>query len=121
MKVIAVEENSSAFITLNQLKLQKGWKDILQVCSSIGTLSPQTQADIIVLELRDMDSLLYPERLDMVQQYLRTGGVCIPSSCAYHLSPIQSPSLYSQVRSLAESQGHHSVFERLYSVSLRVR
>ena len=124
VRVIAVEENVGALISLQQLHLESSWGDAVKIISSITSWSPpaQEQADILVSELVVSQTL--PEHLAAARKFLKAGGVCIPSSYITYLAPLQSAQLYSKVRQLENEKESrkppHTGYERLYSVNMKV-
>ena len=115
LRVIAVEENVGALISLQQLHLESSWGDAVKIISSITSCSPsaQDQADILVSDLVVSQTL--PEHLAAARKFLKPGGVCIPSSYVTYLAPLQTAELYSKVR-----KPPLTGYESLFSVNLKV-
>ena len=124
VRVIAVEENVGAVLSLQQLHLESSWGDAVKIISSLSSWSPpaQDEADILVSELIVSQTL--PEHLAAARKFLKPGGVCIPSSYVTYLAPLQTAELYSKVRQLEKEKepGKHPLagYESLYSVNLKV-
>ena len=124
VRVIAVEENPGALVSLQQLHRESCWGEDVKIISSVTGWSPASQdhADILVTELVGSETL--PEHLAKARKFLKPGGVCIPTSYVTYLAPLQSSKLYSQVRQLEKEKqpGKHPLasYESLYSVKLKV-
>ena len=122
VKVIAVESELGASISLANLHLELSWGDTVQIVPSLGTITPASdQVDIIVTELSEFE--LSAERLDQAKKLLKDGGVCIPSSQITYIAPLQSSKLHHQLQDSDEDNPRKdpvTVYESLYKVKPRV-
>lgn len=124
VKVIAVESELGASISLENLHLELSWGDTVRIVPSLGLIPPasdQDQVDIIVTELTEFE--LSAERLDQAKKFLKDGGVCIPSSQITYIAPLQSSKLHHQLQDSYEANPRKdpvSAYESLYKVKPRV-
>ena len=122
VKVIAVESELGASISLENLHLELSWGDTVRIIPSLGLITPASdQVDIIVTELSEFE--LSAERLDQAKKLLKDGGVCIPSSQITYIAPLQSSKLHHQLQDSDEDNPRKdpvTVYESLYKVKPRV-
>ncbi|XP_012285156.1 protein arginine N-methyltransferase 5 [Orussus abietinus] len=122
IKVYAVEKNPNAVLTLQSLKRDMWGNKVTVVSCDMRKWKAPEKADILVSELLGSfgDNELSPECLDGVQQFLKDGGISIPSSYTSYISPVQSPKLYNEVRQCKEKDKHPLAhYETPYVVHLQ--
>lgn len=125
IKVIAVEKNTNAVVTLLTQKDEQ-WGDLVDVVS--GDMrewkSGNVQADIIVSELLGSfgDNELSPECLYDAQHLFKKDAISIPSSYTSYTGPLQSAKLYQEVRASADPEKNSQYhYETPYVVHLQNR
>ncbi|ORZ35474.1 PRMT5 arginine-N-methyltransferase-domain-containing protein [Catenaria anguillulae PL171] len=103
VKVIAVEKNPNALVSLKR-KQKEQWGEALVevVYADMRQWKPKEKCDILVSELLGSfgDNELSPECLDGVQHVLKDDGVSIPQSYTPYLAPVSSSKLYSEASKL---------------------
>lgn len=101
VKVIAVEKNPNAIVTLSCL-IRDLWPDmeIELIAKDMRNIELEEKADILVSELLGSfgDNELSPECLDGVQHLLKPSGLSIPSNSKSYIQPIMSKRTYGQVQ-----------------------
>ena len=125
IKVIAVEKNTNAIVTLLTQK-DESWGDKVEVVSSDMRewKSGGIKADIVVSELLGSfgDNELSPECLYDAQHLFKSDAISIPSSYTSFVGPLQSAKLYQEVRASADSEKNsHAHYETPYVVHLQNR
>eukprot|EP00737_Agarophyton_chilense_P001334 gb/GEZJ01001496.1/.p1 GENE.gb/GEZJ01001496.1/~~gb/GEZJ01001496.1/.p1 ORF type:complete len:703 (+),score=93.33 gb/GEZJ01001496.1/:2870-4978(+) len=105
VRVIAVEKNPNAIVTLRNMRKEPGWEDVTVVARDMRNMESSLQADILVSELLGSfgDNELSPECLDGANRLLKEGGVSIPSQYTSFLAPLSSTKLHNEVRALGDS------------------
>ena len=126
IKVIAVEKNVNAIVTLLTQKDEQ-WGDQVDVVS--GDMrqwksNDSRKADIVVSELLGSfgDNELSPECLYDAQHLFKEDAVSIPCSYTSFIGPLQSAKLFQEVRASVDPEKNpHSHFETPYVVHLQNR
>lgn len=125
VKVIAVEKNTNAVVTL-QAQKDEQWGDKVEVVS--GDMREWKdggiKADIIVSELLGSfgDNELSPECLYSAQHLFKKDAISIPSSYTSFVGPLQSAKLYQEVRASFDREKNPNYhFETPYVVHLQNR
>ncbi|XP_063079914.1 protein arginine N-methyltransferase 5 [Engraulis encrasicolus] len=121
LRVYAVEKNTSAVITLENVVFEEWGDQVTVVSCDMREWKAPEKADIIVSELLGSfgDNELSPECLDGAQHLLKEGGVSIPCSYTSFLAPLSSSKLYNEVRACRERDKHPEChFETPYVVRL---
>ncbi|KAK4688901.1 type II protein arginine methyltransferase, partial [Tremellales sp. Uapishka_1] len=98
-KLIAVEKNASAFVTLQERK-DLEWRDQVEIIfGDMRTIDVPQMADILVSELLGSfgDNELSPECLDGAMRFMKPNGISIPMSYTAHIAPISSSKLHQNV------------------------
>lgn len=118
IKVIVVEKNPNAIVTLTALK-DELWtnEDVTIISKDMRYLELDEKADILVSELLGSfgDNELAPECLDGAQKHLKPDGVSIPSKSTSYLNPVMSPKLFSAIRELRNTR-HREMKPQTYEV-----
>lgn len=125
VKVIAVEKNTNAVVTLLTRKDEE-WGDQVEVVFSDMRewKNNGMKADIVVSELLGSfgDNELSPECLYDAQHLFKDDAISIPSSYTSFVGPLQSPKLYQEVRGSADPEKNPNChFETPYVVHLQNR
>ncbi|KAL1673674.1 PRMT5 arginine-N-methyltransferase-domain-containing protein [Schizophyllum commune] len=120
-KIIAVEKNPNAFVTLQRRQSLEWGDKVTLVYGDMRALDVPEPADILVSELLGSfgDNELSPECLDGAQRFLKPDGISIPSSYTAHLAPLSSAKLYNEARSGASAAGSPAGLETPYVVMLQ--
>lgn len=124
IKVYAVEKNENALQVLNYNN-ENYWHSLVTVIGAdMRTWNFEKKCDILVSELLGSfgDNELSPECLDGAQKFLKDDGICIPSSYTSYLSPLQSQTLFSNMKMFKASttmDSHQENTEQLYVVNMR--
>lgn len=124
VKVYAIEKNENALHVLNYNN-DNYWHNLVTVvCADMRTWKFEEKCDILVSELLGSfgDNELSPECLDGAQKFLKEDGVCIPSSYTSYLSPIQSQTLFSNMKMFKSNtpmDNQHENAEQIYVVNMR--
>jgi protein arginine N-methyltransferase 5 len=112
VRILAVEKNSNAIITLrNRIKTER-WKNVKVFESDMRQWVPPggELADILVSELLGSwgDNELSPECLDGAQKGLKPGGLSIPTRYTSFIAPISSNKLWMGARDIGimQASGH---------------
>lgn len=104
IRVVAVEKNPNAIVTLRNLTYSEPWgRKLTVVRSDIRELNLPETFDIVVSELLGSfgDNELSPECLDGAQRFLaRPNGIFIPYRYISYLQPLSSAKLWTEVRNL---------------------
>lgn len=105
IRVIAVEKNPNAVVTLRNMKQEPGWEKVTVIASDMRDMDDRIKADILVSELLGSfgDNELSPECLDGANKVLKADGVCIPQSYTSFIAPLSSTKLHNEVKSYGES------------------
>ncbi|CAI4230322.1 unnamed protein product [Auanema sp. JU1783] len=107
LKIVVVEKNSNAIVTLRYMN-EKAWKQRCTIVESDMRALPEIvkslglpQPDIIVSELLGSfgDNELSPECLDGVTSLLKPTTISIPSSYTSYISPIMSILMHQTILS----------------------
>lgn len=102
IKIIVVEKNQNAIVTLSSM-MQHYWKedDITLISQDMRLMKLEEKADIIVSELLGSfgDNELSPECLDGAQQHLKPDGISIPCDSVTYLRPVMTMRNLQQVLS----------------------
>jgi len=116
LRVYAVEKNANAVVTLRNLKVSNSWDNVTVVDQDMRMWKAPEKADILVSELLGSfgDNELSPECLDGAQNFLKEGGISIPSAYTSFLAPMSSSKLFNEVRSYNDRKH----FETAYVVKL---
>ena len=122
VRVIALEEDDQVVNSLQILSGQSDGRDQVQFISSLSALTTLQVQKVHIILSQISDSQLTPTRLGEALKYLKSGGVCIPSSVTSYLCPLQSSKLYHQLKTI---QSNHEKLppaanESLYNVKLMV-
>ena len=126
IKVIAVEKNTNAIVTLLTQKDEQ-WGDQVEVVSSDmrdWKSKDNAKADIIVSELLGSfgDNELSPECLYDAQHLFKEDAVSIPTSYTSFVGPLQSAKLFQEVRaSMDPDKNRQCHYETPYVVHLQNR
>lgn len=122
IKVYAVEKNENALHVLNYNN-ENYWHNLVTVVGAdMRSWKFEEKCDILVSELLGSfgDNELSPECLDGAQKFLKDDGICIPSSYTSYLSPLQSQTLYSNMKMFkCTTDNQHENNEQLYVVNMR--
>lgn len=124
VKVYAIEKNENVLHVLNYNN-DNYWHNLVTVvCADMRTWEFEEKCDILVSELLGSfgDNELSPECLDGAQKLLKKDGVCIPSSYTSYLSPLQSQTLFSNMKmfkSNTSMENLHENAEQIYVVNMR--
>jgi len=125
IKVIAVEKNTNAIVTLLTQK-DEDWGEKVDVVS--GDMrewkSGDIKADIIVSELLGSfgDNELSPECLYDAQHLFKEDAISIPSSYTSYVGPLQSAKLFQEVRASVDPEKNSQChYETPYVVHLQNR
>lgn len=101
LKILVVEKNANAIVTLTSL-IAVLWpdEDITLISEDMRTVVLKKKADIIISELLGSfgDNELSPECLDGAQSLLKPDGISIPCDSVSYVRPVMSNKLYNQVR-----------------------
>lgn len=107
IRVVALEKNKNAIVTLRNLKFSESWGDKFSVVKSdIREWQSSDVFDIIVSELLGSfgDNELSPECLDGAQRFLnKQRGIFIPYKYISYLCPINSSKLWDEVKNVTVS------------------
>ena len=122
VRVIALEEDDQVVNSLQILSGQSEGRDQVQFISSLSALATLQVQQVHIILSQITDSQLTPTRLGEALKYLKSGGVCIPSSVTSYLCPLQSSKLHHQLQTI---QSKHeklppAAHESLYNVKLMV-
>lgn len=126
IKVIAVEKNTNAIVTLLTQK-DELWGEAVEVVSSDmreWKSGEDVKADIIVSELLGSfgDNELSPECLYDAQHLFKADAISIPCSYTSWVGPLQSAKLFQEVRSSADPEKNQQChYETPYVVHLQNR
>jgi len=120
VKVVAVEKNPNAVVTLRNAALDDPtWSCVTVVSGDMRSASSSTaaRADIVVSELLGSfgDNELSPECLDGAAALLKADVISIPASYTSYLAPLSSARLHREVRGLGTSD---APFETAYVVRI---
>lgn len=124
VKVIALDKNPNAIVTLRNMVVDEHLED--QVTVFAGDMRKieieKIQGDIIVSELLGSfgDNELSPECLVPTEKYLKPGGIYIPYSYTNYVLPMSSQIIWNEVNIYA-SQGFASrvaINQQLYPFEL---
>lgn len=123
IKVYAVEKNENALHVLNYNN-DNYWHNLVTVVGAdMRTWKFEEKCDVLVSELLGSfgDNELSPECLDGAQKFLKDDGVCIPSTYTSYLSPLQSQTLFSNMKMFKSTttDNQHENAEQLYVVNMR--
>lgn len=124
VKVYAVEKNENALHVLNYNN-ENYWHNLVTVVGAdMRTWKFEKKCDILVSELLGSfgDNELSPECLDGAQKFLKDDGISIPSSYTSYLSPLQSQTLFSNMKMFkctTAIDSQHENAEQLYVVNMR--
>lgn len=124
VKVYAVEKNENALLVLNYNN-DNYWHNVVTVVGSdMRTWKYEEKCDILVSELLGSfgDNELSPECLDGAQNVLKDNGICIPSSYTSYVSPLQSQTLYSNMKTFKcppSMDNQHENAEQIFVVNMR--
>lgn len=125
VKVYAVEKNENALLVLNYNN-DNYWHNMVTVVGAdMRTWKFEEKCDILVSELLGSfgDNELSPECLDGAQQFLKDDGICIPSSYTSYISPLQSQTLFSNMKmfksTLTTDNNLQENAEQIYVVNMR--
>lgn len=122
IKVYAVEKNENALHVLNYNN-DNYWHNLVTVIGAdMRSWKFEEKCDILVSELLGSfgDNELSPECLDGAQKFLKDDGICIPSSYTSYLSPLQSQTLFSNMKMFkCTTENQHENHEQLYVVNMR--
>lgn len=101
LKILVVEKNPNAIVTLTSL-INVMWpeEDITLISRDMRTLKLEEKADIIVSELLGSfgDNELSPECLDGAQSLLKENGISIPSNSKSYIRPVMSQKVYNMAQ-----------------------
>jgi type II protein arginine methyltransferase len=101
IKVVAVEKNPNAVVTLRHMHRDLGWGDrVTIVASDMRKWKTDRKADVLVSELLGSfgDNELSPECLDGAQTFLKRDGTSIPCAYTSYVAPMSSEKLWNDVR-----------------------
>lgn len=124
IKVYAVEKNENALQVLNYNN-EHYWHNLVTVVGAdMRTWKFEQKCDIMVSELLGSfgDNELSPECLDGAQKFLKDDGICIPSSYTSYMSPLQSQTLFCNMKAFKYApitENHHENSEQIYVVNMR--
>lgn len=124
VKVYAIEKNENALHVLNYNN-DNYWHNLVTVVGAdMRTWEFKEKCDILVSELLGSfgDNELSPECLDGAQKFLKEDGVCIPSSYTSYLSPLQSQTLFSNMKMFkctSTTDNPQENAEQIYVVNMR--
>lgn len=124
VKVYAIEKNENALQVLNYNN-DNYWHNLVTVVGAdMRTWKFEEKCDILVSELLGSfgDNELSPECLDGAQKFLKEGGISIPSSYTSYVSPLQSQTLFSNMKmfkSTTATDNQHENAEQIYVVNMR--
>ena len=104
IRIVAIEKNKNAIITLKNRIRNESWTNVYLFSTDMRKWEPSTDdlADIIVSELLGSwgDNELSPECLDGAQKCLKPGGISIPKDYTSFLSPISSFKMWNAARNI---------------------
>ncbi|KAK1867499.1 hypothetical protein I4F81_010006 [Pyropia yezoensis] len=120
VRVVAVEKNPNAIVTLRNAALDDpAWSCVTVVSGDMRCASSSTtaRADIVVSELLGSfgDNELSPECLDGAAALLKPDVISIPASYTSYLAPLSSARLHREVRGLGAGD---TPFETAYVVRI---
>ncbi|XP_050421652.1 protein arginine N-methyltransferase 5-like [Adelges cooleyi] len=124
VKLYAVEKNENALHVLNYNN-DNYWHNLVTIIGAdMRTWKFDRKCDILVSELLGSfgDNELSPECLDGAQHILKEDGICIPSSYTSYISPLQSQTLFSNMKMFKNAgplDNRHNNTEQLYVVNMR--
>lgn len=106
VKIVALEKNPSAMITLQEKQVKEWGTDIVELRfgdmrTAERPAREEDRADILVSELLGSfgDNELSPECLDGGCRFLKSTGVSIPSSYTSYITPLSSAKLHNEILS----------------------
>ncbi|PWN29173.1 PRMT5-domain-containing protein [Jaminaea rosea] len=104
VKIIALEKNPSALITLQEKQVKEWGTDRVELRfgdmrTADRPMREDERADILVSELLGSfgDNELSPECLDGGVRFLKKGGISIPASYTSYVTPLSSAKLHAEV------------------------
>lgn len=124
IKVYAVEKNENALQVLNYNN-ENYWHNLVTVVGAdMRTWKFEQKCDIMISELLGSfgDNELSPECLDGAQKFLKDDGICIPSSYTSYISPLQSQTLFCNMKAFKyapTTENQHENAEQIYVVNMR--
>jgi len=102
IKIIAVEKNPNAVITLRHRCAVENWENVRVISTDMRCWDPSEDdlADILVSELLGSwgDNELSPECLDGAEKCLKVGGVSIPQDYTSFMAPLSTCKLWAKAR-----------------------
>eukprot|EP00762_Andalucia_godoyi_P005797 ANDGO_06927.mRNA.1 Protein arginine N-methyltransferase 5 len=124
VRVIAVEKNPNAIITLRNEAEDLDWEGQVEIVhSDMRLVDPSKYStDILVSELLGSfgDNELSPECLDGAQRLLKMPhGISIPCSSTSFLAPVSTHKIWSECRSFVLSGGPFTALETPYVVKMK--
>lgn len=101
LKILVIEKNANAIVTLTTL-ISVLWpkEDITLISKDMRTVVLEEKADIIVSELLGSfgDNELSPECLDGAQSLLKPDGISIPCDSVSYIRPVMYSKVYGTLR-----------------------
>ena len=101
VKVIALDKNPNAIVTLRNMIIDENLQDRVSLISGdMRHISVDAmKGDILMSELLGSfgDNELSPECLNPTEKYLKPGGIYLPWSYTNHVLPISSQFLWTEV------------------------
>jgi type II protein arginine methyltransferase len=101
LKIIVIEKNPNAIVTLTSLiKVMWKFEDITLISKDMRSVELKEKADILVSELLGSlgDNELSPECLDGAQRLLKPTGISIPCNSIAYMRPVMTNRVYSHIR-----------------------
>lgn len=118
MKILAVEKNPNAIVTLSCL-IRDLWpeKDIELIAKDMRKIELEEKVDILVSELLGSfgDNELSPECLDGTRHLLKETGISIPSNSKSYIQPIMTKRNYGKIQKRPNMIGTSNSLREKYS------
>lgn len=114
LKILVVEKNPNAIVTLSSL-IKVMWKreDITLISKDMRNVELKEKGDILVSELLGSlgDNELSPECLDGAQRLLKPSGISIPCNSVAYIRPVMTNQNYSSIRDLKNTERPKKMYE----------
>jgi len=104
VKVIALDKNPNAIVTLRNMILDENLSDrVTLFAGDMRSLQGDIKGDILMSELLGSfgDNELSPECLNPTSKFLKPGGIFIPYSYTNYAVPISSQIIWNEVNAFA--------------------
>ncbi|CEG79696.1 hypothetical protein RMATCC62417_14131 [Rhizopus microsporus] len=122
IRLIALEKNPNAYVTLQNMKAQVWGDKVDLVFADMRTWNPETKCDILVSELLGSfgDNELSPECLDGAQKFLKEGGISIPSSYTTSIAPLASTRIRNSVAAYNDLKNFETPYVVMFQQAYRL-